>query len=234
LRPGEGPVINNFHELSMREALRCDLRNGKNMNNAIDAYNTANVAKENDSSVGPGPGLGLGGNASIHRILQEAMYLPGEHEKGNWGRWNFEGSGPESGPPPVKSGKPGAIVSCPGCGDQTIHADTSHIFVHTHLPPHYINLFLVAMDNDNYSNEIGDGFDYSIGQTAFIYGSHTLEISNKIMNYENGLQELKNRLIRPHLSAGDALLFDCRYNILFFLYYFFFLQINVQNQIYLY
>ena len=30
-RPGTGPKIENYHELGMREALRCDLRNGKEM-----------------------------------------------------------------------------------------------------------------------------------------------------------------------------------------------------------
>ena len=30
-RPGSGPKIENYHELGMREALRCDLRNGKEM-----------------------------------------------------------------------------------------------------------------------------------------------------------------------------------------------------------
>merc|ERR1712196_764417 len=112
------PMINNFHELSMREALRCDLRNGKHMNESLMS-----------SSIQKHP--------HILQMLQEAMHQEGEDEAGNWGRWNFEGPGPDSGAPPIKAGKMGTIVSMPGCGDQTIHADTSHIFVHTHLPPHY-------------------------------------------------------------------------------------------------
>jgi hypothetical protein len=96
-------------------------------------------------------------------------------------------------------------MSLPGCGDQTIHADTSHVFVHTHLPAHYVNMFLVALNT-----ETGPEADYSIGQTAFVVGSHALDVSERVMTYSNGEKELKERLIRPHLTAGDALFFDCR------------------------
>jgi hypothetical protein len=49
-----------------------------------------------------------------------------------------------------------------------------------------------------------------VGQTAFVLGSHKLRISAHIMNEEGGQEMLENRLVRPHLKAGDALIFDCR------------------------
>lgn len=50
-----------------------------------------------------------------------------------------------------------------------------------------------------------------IGQTAFVVGSHDLEISSRLMNTgSKGEKELEARLVRPHLDIGDALLFDCR------------------------
>jgi hypothetical protein len=65
-------------------------------------------------------------------------------------------------------------------------------------------MFLVAVD------ENPNNLDLSIGQTAFVVGSHTLEVSERVMTASDGLAQLKTRLVRPHLSAGDALLFDCR------------------------
>lgn len=49
-----------------------------------------------------------------------------------------------------------------------------------------------------------------IGQTAFVLGSHRLEVSAAVMTGLGGQRELIQRLVRPHLQAGDALLFDCR------------------------
>ena len=178
-------TIDNFHELSMREALRCDLRNGKRMKL---------FAKENS----------LRNHQGLSDILSEVMNPPGGNSaRGNWGRWNFEGLGPDF-PPPLNIGELGCVMNFNGCADQTIHADTSHLYVHTptSLPPHYINIFCPAVDESKLS--------YAIGQTAFVVESHKLEMSTKIMVEENGNIELCKRIIRPHLKAGDCLLFDCR------------------------
>jgi hypothetical protein len=163
-------MINNFRELSMREARRCDLRNGINMKSLAQQQikleqqwkvspnhdhvsdgvrKTASGFDGNDSSNNP---CNLRYHPSILSLLQNVMYRSGgEDEKGNWGRfkvitllfsilntfnfyrWNFGGKGPESGPPPINAGHIGAIMSLPGSGDQTIHADTSHLFVHTQV-----------------------------------------------------------------------------------------------------
>lgn len=125
-------------------------------------------------------------------------------------------------------------MSLPGCADQTIHADTSHIYVHTHLPPHYLNLFTPALprgdevavkeyvvtdkkkqyknSNNNISNHNNTikYESFAIGQTAFVVGSHTLDIAGRIMTTEGGQSLLEERLIRPQLDMGDALIFDCR------------------------
>ena len=101
-------------------------------------------------------------------------------------------------------GEVGVVMSLPGCADQTIHADTAHLYVHTQLPGHYINLFAPAVSAGSSSASI------EVGQTAFILGSHQLRISAHVMNEEGGQQVLEERLVRPHLKAGDALIFDCR------------------------
>ena len=49
-----------------------------------------------------------------------------------------------------------------------------------------------------------------MGQTAYVAGSHELAVSARIMAQAGGESELHRRLLRPHLEAGDALLFDCR------------------------
>jgi ectoine hydroxylase-related dioxygenase (phytanoyl-CoA dioxygenase family) len=140
-------------------------------------------------------------------LLRETLNPPPNDPRdqlGNWGLWNFEGKGPEGGPPEFAVGQVGAVMSLPGCADQTIHADTAHLYVHTQLPAHYINLFLPAVAAGSNSAAI------EVGQTAFILGSHLLRISAHVMNEEGGQEMLERRLVRPHLTAGDALLFDCR------------------------
>ena len=122
-------------------------------------------------------------------------------------------------PPPLTVGQIGAVMSMPGCLDQTIHADTSHLYTHTQLPGHYFNLFIPAIQPLNSGGEgvlksggegelKNGGFD--IGQTAFVVGSHHIQVSYDIMVGMSGNVHLLNRLIRPHLQTGDALIFDCR------------------------
>ena len=50
-------------------------------------------------------------------------------------------------------------MSLPGCADQTIHADTPHIYVHTKLPAHYVNLFMPASGEAKDDNP---GYDYKV------------------------------------------------------------------------
>ena len=133
----------------------------------------------------------------------------------------------------------------PGCLDQTIHADTSHIYTHIQLPGHYFNLFIPAIQSLNSGGEVllksggegamlnsggegallnsggegvlkngGEGVlnngGFDIGQTAFVCGSHHIQVSYDIMVGASGNVHLLDRLIRPHLQSGDALIFDCR------------------------
>ena len=215
LKPSEGdPKIENFHELSMREALRCDLRNGRCIKN-LSARSLLCVKKDGDAldekSVTTNPNDFAASDIRHHpallKIIRETLNPPPadpRDQMGNWGLWNFEGKGPEAGPPDCTVGQVGAVMSLPGCADQTIHADTAHLYVHTQLPAHYINLFMPAVAAGTPSAEI------EVGQTAFVLGSHQLRVSAHIMNEEGGQSELENRLVRPHLQAGDCLLFDCR------------------------
>lgn len=205
-RPGEGSFINNFYELSMREARRCDFRNGLRMDqlarridcartnhsNQSEAINQATIAKD------------LKGHPVLVSLLTDAMNLPRDSlAAGDWGRWNFDGGGPDAPPPAPVGGAVGAIMTLPGCKNQTIHADTPHLYTHTHLPPHYINVFMPAVAEAHRD-------DFSVGQTAFVLGSHQLSASHLMMVKSGGDAEIAKRLVRPHLHPGDALLFDCR------------------------
>jgi hypothetical protein len=232
-------MINNFHELSMREALRCDIRNTPAMKTMIanhcrldrlwPLYHNLSRRSQSRAELTAEEQQfpyqeDLRFHPGILPVLHDCMHPPPRdnpaHAQGNWGRWNFEGLGPE-GKLPLVVGKPGAIFSFPGCCDQTIHADTAQLFVHVNdLPPHYINLFIATQENsrtlvkDEEIMEAGGvqrklrGF--SIGMTAFVVGSHHLRQTAEIMTGERGQELLETNLIRPQLEAGDALLFDCR------------------------
>jgi len=122
------------------------------------------------------------------------------------------------------------VITMPNCGDQAIHADTPHLFEHLDLAPHYIDLFINATDTQTQSNDNGNGNscndstdheedeyefngDSHVGGTAFLAGTHKLEICAMCMpEHENGRSrtEKLKRIIRPSLELGDALLFDCR------------------------
>ena len=82
----------------------------------------------------------------------------------------------------------GAVVSLPGKGktkDQTIHVDAEHLYEHSHLPPHYLVMFLPALGggagsradhDDGASSELA----FEVGQTAFVVGSHRYNASQRI------------------------------------------------------
>lgn len=237
--------IDNYHELSMRESLRCDIRNIKEleklhtelgakcsewpMYHPKDPYPHTICTKEDIK-----PSKNIRFHPSLLSVVHEVMNPPPEDEgdeEGNWGRWNFEGPGPQA-PVSIRVGKPGCVISLPGCADQTIHADTSHLFVHQQLPSHYVNQFICTTNgstslmkfhhtsdikNEEMSTHLikedkVEGYlrGFAVGSTAFVPGSHDLKLCSFIMNEEGGQDTLEKLLVRPQLSLGDALLFDCR------------------------
>jgi ectoine hydroxylase-related dioxygenase (phytanoyl-CoA dioxygenase family) len=136
--------------------------------------------------------------------------------KGNFGRYNFSGSGPDGSYQDLLVGPVGGIVALPGAADQALHADTPHLFEHLstmNLPAHYINSFTP-----------GSHAHDDVGQTAFVHGSHQLNVTAAYFadddnDTEDGLavttsgaqQQLwKHDLVRPRLEVGDVILFDCR------------------------
>ena len=229
-KPGEGPSIENFHELSMREARRCDIRNGA----ALTAYSAQLRATAVDegaavaagAAVGDGSGGGEGprnlcGHAGVLGVVSEVMnpHWNCSDAQGNWGRWNFGGGGPDAGPPPVRTGTVGAVMTLPGALPQTLHADTAHTHPHVQLPAHYVNLFLPACGEQEPDEACAGGF--KVGQTAFVLGSHILTDAARMLQESPPVgvgaeaastlvPELERRLVRPQLLPGDALLFDCR------------------------
>jgi hypothetical protein len=149
----------------------------------------------------------------------------GNLHKGNFGRWNFSGSGPNGSPMPVRVGQIGSVISMKGAADQCVHADTPHIFeVHDCLPCHYANLFILGEDNaklpqynlDHDGNFTGESL---IGGTAFVDGSHRLSVTARL-TADDGISaagtesftqnEMHLRTLRPSLQIGDALIFDTR------------------------
>jgi ectoine hydroxylase-related dioxygenase (phytanoyl-CoA dioxygenase family) len=118
---------------------------------------------------------------------------------GNWGRFNFDSSAPGT-HQDIRVGPLGAIISLPGAAEQALHADTPHLFeISSHLPPHYINAFTPAADS-------ADG----VGQTAFVHGSHLLDVASRLLSNKLEVSPWHDDLVRPRLEPGDVLLFDCR------------------------
>jgi len=150
--------------------------------------------------------------------------------KGNFGRWNFEGCGPNGKPQPLRIGQVGAIVSLPGAADQAVHADISHLFEnYDMLPCHYVNVFTMGCDsNCDYEGDFDIDGNFSgsnlVGGTAFVHGTHRLSVAARLTAEDgNGIDnisvsaakkdtrnEMHMRVIRPSLRSGDALIFDCR------------------------
>ena len=95
-----------------------------------------------------------------------------------------------------------------------------------HLPPHYINMFAPTPPSRSLTElERDSGSSLEVGQTAFIVRSHRVTVCAELMRDQtdrpDGLphplevteaaQAMRSRLlVRPHLDAGDVILFDCR------------------------
>ncbi len=157
--------------------------------------------------------------------------------KGNFGRYNFNGRGPNGTPQSLRVGQVGSVISLPRAGDQAIHADTPHLFeLYDSLPCHYANLFILGDDGTEFSTSDSlhvdeDGNfrgDNKVGGTAFIHGSHKLTVTARLTGEDEGeatdyhststvlskrekaRDEMHMRIIRPSLVMGDALIFDTR------------------------
>lgn len=80
------------------------------------------------------------------------------------------------------------------------HADCAHLFENIEcLPPHYINIFAPAVE-----------FDERVGGTAFFHGSHNLAFTEKYCGSNSDYTKVFPFLVRPSMTPGDVVLFDCR------------------------
>ena len=218
----------SYRELSMREDCRMDVRDGphlQQMRAAAAADTTAPPSSSSSSSswtVTATTDLSLAkeffrGHPDLLQVVRRTtnpkdpnLYM------GNFGRWNFSGSGPDGSFVDLRVGPIGGIVSLPGAADQALHADSPHLFEHlATLPAHYINAFTPGCQTE----------DDGVGQTAFIHGSHKLDVTAKFFANDgnetsanhtmtagdvHSNQDLWRHLVRPRLTVGDVLLFDCR------------------------
>ena len=231
----------SYKELAMREDLRVDLRSGPEMDSLRSSENaTAQQMMDiptTDNNDGPTMiNADIKGTASSWRYhpsilsIIKATFNPKDDElsKGNFGRWNFGGSGPDGTPQPFRLGQIGSVLSCPGSADQAIHADTPHLFEHVDcLPCHYLNVFTPGYKvsnstNTSFRNEFHNGIwtgNSTIGGTAFVHGSHRLSVTAQLLSEENETegdnaltrkQLLQLRTLRPALDTGDVVFFDCR------------------------
>lgn len=196
----EASIVHNFHEVSTREALRFDIRNGKRMARLREQDSSSLLSEKEPIA----PQTFFGKDPAIIAIIKDLFNPASEFSSGNWGRHNFEGQGTGIQPEPAISNG-GAVVSEPGALSQKIHADTPHLFENIHCAPHYVNLFVPV---------VVDPSDTKVGQTGFFVGTHKLECSARLVassrQSPSDLKEFRSRLVRPHIRTGDCVLFDTR------------------------
>jgi len=215
----------SYRELSMREDLRMDLRHGPALSDlrnrregSAEAGGKSIVLSASEDK--HGDGVFLRGHPSLLEIIRRTMN-PGSASDpdrdaagssssnnenkplylGNIGRWNFGGTGNNGSYQNLRVSAVGGIVSLPGSADQALHADTPHLFEHLpDLPAHYVNVFCPCTV-----------FDEAVGGTAFVHGSHDLRFTARHCSDDgNSNQRVYPFLVRPRLSLGDVILFDCR------------------------
>jgi hypothetical protein len=216
----------SYQELSMREDLRMDLRDGPCLRkiraterqhcgiplDEADMHRSTVVTNNQESHHEQSC---LRFHPDILTIVQQALNQKETTSlyKGNFGRYNFNGSGPDGSPQPLRIGPMGGIVSLPQSADQAIHADTPHLFeTHDWLPPHYVNAFLgadIRAETDEYGMSTGDT---PVGGTAFVHASHKLSFTASFGENWSATTEpqVLQNLVRPSLEIGDLVLFDCR------------------------
>ena len=238
----------SYRELSMREDLRMDLRDGprirqlrgrgggeNNSNNKPIVLKGSQMEPEDVSATTPATPATSNGhesaanpffrqNPSVLEVVRRTMNpRVGNLYKGNFGRYNFSGGGPDGSFQDIRLSAVGGIVSLPGSADQALHADTPHLFEHATLPAHYINAFTPGCSGDSL-----------VGCTAFVNGSHKIEFTAQYLAEDVGHDNSNGNsnggssqhpssaasgdnhnavfhfLARPQLELGDVVLFDCR------------------------
>jgi hypothetical protein len=206
-------VHHNYRELAMREDLRMDLRDGPHLRKLREKerenYEELGIHRDDPSSPIITSSAGsrdscLRFHLDILEIVKRTMNPKStELYGGNFGRYNFEGSGPDGSFQPLRVGPMGGIVSLPGLADQAVHADTPHLFEHADcLPAHYINAFCLGADLEVARDEDGCATGSTIvGGTVFIHDSHQLSFTAEMEDGESmsGRPKMMKHLVRPSL-----------------------------------
>ena len=227
-----GVDTTNYRELAMREDLRMDLRDGPHLRKLRqDEHNhfaewgimmLQHPADSSNPSALPIITTSSGSLDSCLRfhsdILEIARRTMNPQDsvmcRGNFGRYNFDGSGPDGSYQPLRIGPMGGIVSLPGSADQALHADTPHLFEHVDcLPAHYINAFCLGVDVGVETDADGSATGATpVGGTVFVHDSHRLSFTAEMEQGDGRMEkkEMLKHLVRPSLELGDVVLFDCR------------------------
>jgi len=215
----------SYRELSMREDLRLDLRDGPQIRQLRDEERrTAGIQLEEQESHGPTLFNHYSGGSTesclrfhptVLQIVQQTLNPKDDAlYAGNFGRYNFSGSGPDGSPLPLRIGPMGGIISLPHSADQAIHADTPHLFeTHDCLPAHYVNAFCLGADMPFAVDPDGDSTGATpVGGTAFVHASHKLSFTANLSQDWSATTEphVLQHLVRPSIEVGDLILFDCR------------------------
>ena len=232
----------SYKEMAMREDLRVDLRSGPLMekkrseenNSALQTMSNSNVSDfGNQPTIITAETTGTTQSWRYHPsilAILKGLFNPRDDSlyKGNFGRWNFGGNGPDGSAQPFRLGQIGSVVSCPGSGDQAIHADTPHLFEHMDCHPcHYCNVFTpgyTVTNNETESPSVQNDFAdgewtgcSTMGGTALVYDSHRLSVSAMLLSEDDDKhnpslrrQLLQLLTLRPALDAGDIVIFDNR------------------------
>jgi hypothetical protein len=198
----------SYQEMSMREDLRMDIRQGPGLSRIRHDKGDAKHGNQSvvitASSKDYNDEIFLRGHPGLLEIVRRTMNPRDESlYKGNIGRWNFGGSGSDGSFQDLRLSPVGGIVSLPGAADQAMHADTPHLFENIpDLPAHYINVFAPCTE-----------FHDKVGGTAFVHGSHNLAFTARHCGddtYSSDNSKVYPFLVRPCLTVGDVVLFDCR------------------------
>lgn len=215
-----------YRELSMREDLRIDIRDGPCMREerAREHHECERSPRNKEKLHGSAIISDLGQTShksclrfhpSVIEIVQRTMNPTDDKlYKGNFGRFNFDGGGPDGSPQNLRIGPMGGIISLPGSADQAIHADTPHLFETIDcLPAHYINAFCLGKDALCATDEFGFSTGATrVGGTSFVHASHKLSFTSNLGDNWTAATEpgVLQNLVRPSLELGDLVLFDCR------------------------
>lgn len=75
-----------------------------------------------------------------------------------------------------------------------LHADNDHLFWHTTLPPHVINMFLPSFKQEPEADQLTQSDRELVGWTAFIPGTHNIDEAARAIQDPSTFEKIEPRL----------------------------------------